>query len=112
MTKPFLIGGYGVSALLAVPLFAAASLMTVQPASALSCGVIAEQLMHQNTPLQDAKTRLATCAKKYAKYPETLASKTESKWEDLCDENKSYYTILLANRQQILVRCRPRGSDG
>ena len=86
--------------------------MSVQPASALSCGVIAEQLMHQNTPLQDAKNRLTTCAKKYAKYPETLASKSESTWESLCDKNKNYYYTLLANRQQILVKCRPRGSEG
>ena len=112
MTKLSFIGGLGAPALLAAPLFAAAMIVTAQPASALSCSVIAEQLMHQNTPLQDAKNRLTTCAKKYAKYPETLASKRESTWESLCDKNKSYYTTLLANRQQILVKCRPRGSDG
>ncbi len=112
MTKISHMSKFGVSALLAVPLFAGAALMTAQPAAALSCDVIAEQLMHQNTPLQDAKARLTTCAKKHSKYPETLSSKSESQWEDLCDENKSYYTTLLANRQQILVRCRPRGSDG
>ncbi len=112
MTKHSLARGNGAFALLAAPLFAVAMLVSVQPASALSCSVIAEQLSHQNEPLQDAKDRLTTCAKKHAKYPETLDSKTESQWESLCDGDKSYYTNLVSNRQKILVRCRPRGSDG
>ena len=106
------IGGRRVTAVIAAPLFAASMLAAVPQASAASCSVIAEQLWHQNDPLQDAKNRLTTCAKKWAKYPETLDAKSEATWEDLCDENKAYYTTLLANRQQILVQCRPRGSDG
>jgi hypothetical protein len=107
-----LTGRQGVSAVLAAALFASGMLYSMPRAAAASCSIIAEQLWHQNDPLQDAKTRLTTCAEKHAKYPETLDSKSESAWEQLCDGDKAYYTTLLANRQQILVQCRPRGSDG
>ena len=111
MSNSSFIGGTRLTAAFVAALFAA-SMFAAPPASAASCSVIAEQLRHQNDPLQDAKNRLTTCAKKYVKYPETLDSKSESQWESLCDKDKSYYTTLLANRQQILVKCRPRGSDG
>lgn len=112
MSNPATAGLYRRSALLAAPFLAVFVLLQAPQAQALSCGVIADQLSHQNTPLQDAATRLTTCARKYAKYKETLLSKTKSQWESLCDGDKDYYTKLLNNRQQILVNCRPRGSEG
>ena len=105
-------GGQRLCALLAAPLFAAGMVVVAPSAQALTCAVIADQLSHQNTPLQDAKNRLSTCANKVAKYPETLVSKSKSQWQTLCDNDKGYYTSLLNNRQQVLVQCRPRGSDG
>ena len=103
---------FGVVSLFAVPVVAATMFASAPQASAMSCSVIADQLSHQNAPLQDAKTRLTTCAKKYAKYNETLTSRTKSEWKALCEKNKATYSALLNNRQSILVNCRPRGSDG
>ena len=79
-------------------------------AEAMSCSVIADQLSHQNAPLQDAKTRLTTCARKYAKYDNTMAYKSKAEWKSLCDADKAAHNALLNNRQTILVKCKPRGS--
>ena len=94
---------FGVVSLFAIPVMAATLFVSAPQASAMSCSVIADQLSHQNDPLQDAKTRLTTCAKKYAKYDETLTSRSKSEWKALCEKNKTAYTSLLNNRQQILV---------
>jgi len=106
------IGGFGAAAVLSVPLFAAALFLAPAQARADSCNIIADQLSHQNTPLQDAANRLTTCARKYAKYDESLKSRSKSKWQSLCENNdKKIYERLVANRETILRRCRPRGSD-
>ena len=103
MSNSSFIGGTRLTAVFVAALFAS-SMFAAPPASAASCSVIAEQLWHQNDPLQDAKNRLTTCAKKYVKYPETLDSKSESQWESLCDKDKSYYTTQVpAARQRRLI---------
>lgn len=111
MSNSRIFGGLGVTALVAAPLFATTLFVAMPQAQALSCSVIADQLSHQNEPLQDAKERLMGCARKYVKHDNTLASKTKAQWESLCDDDKNAYSALLNNRQTILVRCHPRGSE-
>lgn len=102
--------GIGATALLAAPIVSMAMLVQTPSAQALSCSVIADQLSHQNEPLQDAKNRLITCARKYIKYDNTLAYKSKAEWKTLCEADKAAHNALLQNRQTILVRCQPRGS--
>ncbi|MGI9415966.1 MAG: hypothetical protein ACR2PM_20000 [Hyphomicrobiales bacterium] len=76
-----------------------------------SCDVIADQLEHQNTPLEDAAQRLTPCARKYAKYDDSLKTRSKGDWRSLCEKNNAAtYRRLADNRETILRRCQPRGS--
>ena len=99
--RPFFFASFALS-ILAAP--------AVQ-AQTLSCPILADQLAHQNTPLQDAAERLTVCARKHAKYDDSLKSRSKSEWQKLCEKNSAETYLRLAdNRETILIRCRPRGS--
>ena len=100
--RPFFFVTFAVS-ILAAP--------SVQAQTA-SCPLLADQLAHQNTPLQDAAERLTVCARKHAKYDDSLKSRSKNEWQQLCEKNDAQaYLSLADNRETILRRCRPRGSS-
>lgn len=101
--RPFFFASFAVS-ILAAP--------AVQ-AQTVSCPLLADQLAHQNTPLEDAAERLTACARKHAKYDDSLKSRSKSEWQALCEKNNAQdYLRLADNRETILRQCRPRGSSG
>lgn len=80
-------------------------------AQGASCPTIADQLEHQNTPLEDAAQRLTPCARKHAKYDDSLKTRSKREWQSLCESGSARtYRRLADNRETILMECQPRGS--
>ena len=105
------IGGACVRPVLLAAFAASVLAAPAAQAQTVSCPLIADQLAHQNTPLEDAAQRLTVCARKHAKYDDSLKSRSKREWQNLCEKDSAdAYLRLADNRETILRRCQPRGS--
>lgn len=104
--------GYVVTTAIAVPVVALAMLVGAEQASAATCAQISDKLASQNREVGRLMNRSPTCMKKHATYTESLKRYSESSWMSKCEAGKkSHFNAVASNRDRILRKCIPRGSD-
>jgi len=104
--------GYVVATAIAVPVVAMTMLIGGQQASAATCPQIGDKLASQNREVARLMNRAPLCMKKHATSTESLKRYSESSWTSKCEAGKkSSYNAVASNRDRILRKCIPRGSD-
>lgn len=104
--------GFVVTAMIAVPVVAVAMMVGGQGASAATCAQVADKLASQNREVGRLMNRAPTCMKKNARSTESLQRYSETSWTSKCEAGEaSDYAAVASNRDTILRKCIPRGSN-